>query len=123
MSDIYDDEVGYKKPPKESQFKKGKSGNPSGRPRREPSLVHVLRKVSRQVVHTKGPDGPRRMSKLEASVTQLVNKAVTGDMKAMKVWLQWLSRFPELITNPEIINIIVRPASPPSTTADKKVDV
>jgi len=30
-----DDEVGYKKPPKNSQFKKGQSGNPGGRPRRE----------------------------------------------------------------------------------------
>lgn len=27
-----DDKVGYKKPPKKSQFKKGKSGNPKGRP-------------------------------------------------------------------------------------------
>lgn len=27
-----DDKVGYKKPPKNSQFKKGKSGNPKGRP-------------------------------------------------------------------------------------------
>jgi hypothetical protein len=29
-----DGEVGYKRPPKHSQFKKGQSGNPSGRPRR-----------------------------------------------------------------------------------------
>lgn len=26
------DKVGYKKPPKSTQFKKGKSGNPNGRP-------------------------------------------------------------------------------------------
>lgn len=35
MSGFYDDqdyEIGYKKPPKNSQFKKGKSGNPKGRP-------------------------------------------------------------------------------------------
>ncbi len=28
-----DDEVGYGKPPRHTRFKKGQSGNPSGRPR------------------------------------------------------------------------------------------
>ena len=28
-----DYEVGYKKPPKKNQFKKGQSGNPKGRPK------------------------------------------------------------------------------------------
>lgn len=27
------EKIGYKKPPKKSQFKKGKSGNPKGRPK------------------------------------------------------------------------------------------
>ena len=31
IKDIVEGEVGYKKPPKHSQFKKGQSGNPSGR--------------------------------------------------------------------------------------------
>jgi len=29
-----DKKVGYKKPPKKTQFKKGKSGNPKGRPKK-----------------------------------------------------------------------------------------
>src|SRR5580693_8551773 len=29
----FDDEIGYGKPPKKSQFKKGTSGNPKGRPK------------------------------------------------------------------------------------------
>ena len=33
------------------------------------------------------------MTKLEASITQLLNKAATGDLKAMKVFLQMASRF------------------------------
>lgn len=32
VNKIFPEDVGYKKPPKETQFKKGESGNPSGRP-------------------------------------------------------------------------------------------
>jgi len=97
-----EDEVGYGKPPKASRFQKGKSGNPSGRPRRNPGIAELFRKVSKQVVQANGPNGQRRrMTKLEASVTQLMNKATAGDLKAMKVLLQMASRFPELVKDPE----------------------
>jgi Family of unknown function (DUF5681) len=33
-NETQDYEVGYGKPPKTSQFKKGESGNPSGRPKK-----------------------------------------------------------------------------------------
>jgi hypothetical protein len=41
------------------------------------------------------------MTKLEASVTQLMNKATAGDLKALKVLLQIATRLPELIKDPE----------------------
>jgi hypothetical protein len=101
MASDCESEVGYKKPPKASQFPKGKSGNPRGRPRKDPGIAAVFRKVSKQVVHTNGKSGQQRMTKLEASVTQLVNKAATGDLKAMKAFMQMASRFPELVTDPD----------------------
>jgi Family of unknown function (DUF5681) len=94
-----EDEVGYGKPPKATRFEKGKSGNPRGRPRQNPGIAELFRKVSKQVVQANGPNGRRRMTKLEASITQLMNKATAGDLKAMKVLLQMATRFPELITN------------------------
>ena len=94
-------DVGYGKPPKGSQFQKGKSGNSSGRPKQDPGIAAVFRKVSKQKVTANGPCGQHCMTKLEASVTQLVNKAATGDLKAMKVLMQMASRFPELVTGPE----------------------
>ena len=42
MDDKRDYEVGYGRPPKASQFKKGKSGNPRGRPKKDPSIADVI---------------------------------------------------------------------------------
>ena len=109
MADDRENEVGYKKPPRASQFPKGKSGNPGGRPRKDPCMAAVFRKVSRQVVSAIGKNGPQRMTKLEASVTQLVNQAATGDLKAMKVLMLMASRFPELVKDPEPpITLVIR---------------
>jgi hypothetical protein len=101
VAEEHDDEVGYGKPPKATQFQKGKSGNPRGRPRQNPGIAELFRKVSKQVVQANGPNGSQRMTKLEASITQLMNKATAGDLKAMKVLLQMASRFPELVKDPE----------------------
>ena len=96
MADNCELEVGYKNPPKATQFQKGRSGNPSGRPRADPSIPAVFRRVAKQTVRTNGQNGDR-MTKLEASITQLVNKAATGDLRATKVLMQMASRFPELV--------------------------
>jgi hypothetical protein len=37
-------EIGYGKPPKRSQFKKGISGNPSGRPKKPSDFASELKK-------------------------------------------------------------------------------
>lgn len=101
-------DVGYRKPPKASQFQKGKSGNSRGRPKQEPGMAAVFRKVSTQKVRTNGPNGQKWMTKLEAGFTHLVNKAATGDHKSMTALMQIASRFPELVKNPEPeINIVV----------------
>jgi hypothetical protein len=112
MADDRASEVGYKNPPSASQFQKGKSGNPSGRPRKNPGIAAVFRKVAKQTVHATGKNGRQRMTKLEAGVTQLVNKAATGDLKAMKIFMQMADRFPELIEGPESIQVTVQIVDP-----------
>ncbi|WP_108811840.1 DUF5681 domain-containing protein [Sphingorhabdus sp. Alg231-15] len=77
--------VGYRKPPKEHQFKKGRSGNPRGRPRKQkpanPSEAEILRKISAETVVVDG----KEMTKLELWLRVLEKKALQGDLRAMKL--------------------------------------
>ncbi len=76
--------VGYRKPPAHTRFKKGKSGNPKGRPKGSLNLATVLvRTLREQVVVNEG--GQRKtVTKLEAAVKQLANKAASGDLGALR---------------------------------------
>jgi hypothetical protein len=83
-----DNEVGYKKPPKHSQFKKGQSGNPRGRPRGAKNAVNLIEEaLDKKIVVTE--NGRRRkISKAEAMATQLANRAAQGDYKATQTVLR-----------------------------------
>lgn len=74
--------VGYKRPPEHTRFRKGHSGNPSGRPKDTPNVATALKRAlgERVVVTEKGER--RSLSKLEVMVKQLVNKAAGGDLRA-----------------------------------------
>ena len=53
--------VGYGKPPAESRFQKGQSGNPGGRPRGTKKLVTLLGEVLSQRSGLPNPDGNLRL--------------------------------------------------------------
>ncbi len=75
--------VGYKKPPKHSQFQPGSQGNAKGRPKGSKNLTTIVTNaINEKVAVTE--NGKRKMvSKLEVAVKQLVNKAAGGDQKAI----------------------------------------
>jgi Family of unknown function (DUF5681) len=77
-------EVGYGKPPRQTRFVKGQSGNSRGPPRGAKNLKTLLLEVlSEQIIAT--ANGRRRkITKGAAIVTQLVNRAATGDLSAIK---------------------------------------
>src|SRR5438067_13260357 len=76
-------EIGYGKPPAQSRFQKGESGNPSGRPKGTVNIATVLLKTLREKVIINENGRPIRVTKLEASMKQLVNKAAAGDLRAL----------------------------------------
>ena len=64
MSDSKSDyEVGYKKPPKDTQFKPGQSGNPLGRPKGTKNLkTDLMEELGQKIVVREG-DRPLEVSK------------------------------------------------------------
>ena len=80
-------EVGYGRPPKSGQFKKGLSGNPTGRPKGSKNLATVVLKEARQLVRVNGPRGSRKVTKLEAALMQMGNKAAQGDLRASREFI------------------------------------
>jgi hypothetical protein len=107
MDDGLDCETGYGKPPKRTQFQKGVSGNPKGRPKGSQNLATLFRKITYEKVRVNGPRGPRWMTKLEAGITQLANRAATGDPKATRELIHWIKILGEVapILPPPIFNI------------------
>ena len=77
-------EAGYGHPPVNTRFKKGQSGNPKGRPKGSRGLATILnRALSERVVINEG--GRRKtVTKLEAAVKQVTNKAASGDPVASR---------------------------------------
>ncbi len=80
-------EVGYGKPPRNTQFIKGVSGNPKGRPQKPLDFDDELLRESRTSV-TINENGRRRsISKHAVVVKQLMNQAAKGNMPAARTYL------------------------------------
>jgi hypothetical protein len=83
-------EVGYGRPPTAHQFPKGQSGNPSGRPKGSKNISAVIAAALSERVTVTVKGKRRSITKLEAAVTQMANKAAGGDQKAAKLIIELL---------------------------------
>ena len=85
-------EVGYAKPPKETRFKKGTSGNPAGRPRSSKNLNTLLNEEFEQLVVVRENGRAKKITKRQASVKQIVNKLAAGDPRFLNFFFRMMER-------------------------------
>lgn len=78
-----ENEVGYKRPPVNSRFPKGQSGNPFGRRKGQRNMATVLKEVLQQLVTVKQGDKSQRLTKGEALIKVIMSKANNGDRQAI----------------------------------------
>ncbi len=68
-------------------FRKGMSGNPRGRPRGARNLATVVAAALGERVMINENGRRRRISKFEAAIKQLVNRAASGEARATQLLL------------------------------------
>jgi Family of unknown function (DUF5681) len=72
------------KPPKHTRFRKGTSGNPKGKSKGTRNLATILERTLREKVVINENGVRKTITKFEAALKQLVNKAASGDLAAMR---------------------------------------
>jgi Family of unknown function (DUF5681) len=74
--------VGCRRPPRGAPFRPGQSGNPQGRPKGARNLSTVVRAALNEKVAVTENGRKKRITKLEAAIKQLVNRAASGEARA-----------------------------------------
>jgi hypothetical protein len=109
-----DYEVGYAKPPRQTQFRKGQSGNPKGRPVGAKNLSTLLNEALNEPVIVTENGRHRKITKRQTIITQLVNRSATADFRALKILL-------DIIREIENRTEMASPETSPFSAADEKV--
>ena len=81
--DEKDYKVGYGKPPKRTQFERGQSGNPKGRPKGAKGVRASVRRELEAKITVRDSGREIRVSKAEALGKQLMATALKGNLKAL----------------------------------------
>lgn len=88
-----DDAIGYRRPPKRTQFKKGQSGNPRGRPKSASSFKADLAAELREKLTLTENGKERRITKQRAFIKTLTAAAIKKDIRAVNALLACMRLF------------------------------
>lgn len=88
-----DYEVGYGKPPKQTQFKPGQSGNRKGRPKGARGLKTVIMEDAATRIPVLEAGKKRKKPKLDVLVQSTFSRAMKGDARAAAQYFDLLKRY------------------------------
>ena len=88
-----DYDVGYGRPPRETRFRPGQSGNPTGYRKGSKTIGARLRELMNSKVTVTEQGRTRRISRLDVMLRQLTNDAMRGDQRALKLLMEFLHRY------------------------------
>ncbi|MEM6683799.1 MAG: DUF5681 domain-containing protein [Pseudomonadota bacterium] len=110
MSDDKKDDyqVGYGKPPKHSQFKKGHSGNPKGRPKGTQNFATDLREELRERITLKENGQIKSVTKQRGMIKSAVNNGIQGNAGAARLVMEWVKDFVEEVEQGDIEGSLTR---------------
>ena len=80
--------TGYKKPPKQTQFKKGQSGNPKGRKKTSKNFAESFVKELFTTIQIKENGEIKRVNVINAISKKIVNIALQGNISILKKFLE-----------------------------------
>jgi hypothetical protein len=108
-----DYEIGYGKTPVATRFKKGQSGNPSGKQKKvaqELDPGKVLQSIDNEVIFVNDNSKRKRMTKAEIHFRQLFAKAIKGDLTAARLVAKMAAEYfgPEAESPSDVQVIVVR---------------
>lgn len=84
---------GYGRPPLETRFRPGQSGNLKGRPKGSKNLATLVRQALNEKVTIQQGGRPKRVTKSEVIAKQLVNQAAAKDWTALRLLLGFYQMF------------------------------
>src|SRR4051812_13121981 len=89
-----DYEVGYGKPPKETQFQKGQCGNPNGRPKGTKNMSTIVHEILFEPIQVQQNGKTKSIPAIQAILLKVRNSALNGDYKAAMTAIQLAGRVP-----------------------------
>lgn len=92
-----DYEVGHGRPPKDTRWKKGQSGNPKGRPKADRTGPLDISDILNEPVEVMENGKVKQISKFEAMMKKTAQKAIAGDVRATIRFIRACEKFDLLL--------------------------
>lgn len=112
MSGTDEYKVGYGKPPKHTQFRKGQSPNPNGRPKYRKAVATIAQDMLNEKIDVKVNGTRRKITRAEAIMMRLMHDAIHGSSleqsRALKSLAAYVPDFHLPVPDEDVREITVR---------------